>query len=78
MAKPQAAAPADPTLVDPALVDPTAAVDVNALAQVMVAPSGDALAMAVAGGKQVSAGISTDLTEAKGVVEANGTTIVRW
>lgn len=67
MAKVQAAVPADAT-----------AVDVNALDQVMVASSGDALAMAVAGGKVEAAVVVTDTSEAKEVVEMNGTTIVRW
>ncbi len=67
MAKVRAAVPADAT-----------AVDVNALDQVMVASSGDALAMAVAGGKVEAATVVTDTSEAKEVVEMNGTVIVRW
>ena len=56
----------------------SAGVDVNTLDQVMVAGSGDALAMAVAGGREVSPVVPTDTSSAKEVIESNGTAIVRW
>lgn len=54
-------------------------VDVNELDQVMVASSGDALAMANAGAKAPAGAHVTDVSEAKEVTKgSDGTTIVRW
>lgn len=64
MAKPQAAAPADAPL--------------DVLPEVFSPAPADALALAVAQGKEASTGYTTDLTEAKEVSEAGGTMIVRW
>lgn len=50
----------------------------EALPEVEVKSSGEALAEAVAQGKVDQAGEATDLTNAKEVTDVGGTVVVRW